>query len=82
MTLVQTGEAVFLAQMMAQGEPQPYPFKFTDPKHQTIYEMLSHLQRMTYHPGPAEIIQYLNEFGHLDMAGGPGYINAVFRGAV
>jgi hypothetical protein len=37
---------------------------------------------MTYHPGPAEIIQYLNEFGRLDMAGGSDYIHAVFRGAV
>jgi replicative DNA helicase len=79
---IQTGEAVFLARMMMSGEPRPYPFKFTDPKHQTIYEMLSHLQRMTYHPGPAALVQYLDEFGRIDKAGGRGYIRALFRGVI
>jgi replicative DNA helicase len=82
MSPIQTGEAVFLAGMMVSGEPRPYPFKFTDPKHRIIYEMLSHLQRMTYRPGPGELIQYLTEFNYLKKAGGPSYIHAVFRGAV
>jgi hypothetical protein len=82
MSPVQAGESVFLAQMMVSGEPQPYPFKFTDPRHRIIYDILSHLQHITYCPGPRELVQYLDEFGYIKKVGGLGYIRALFRGVV
>jgi hypothetical protein len=51
MTPIQTGEQIFLAQMMISGNPMDYPLKFSDPRHREIYNHLAHLQTVSFHPG-------------------------------
>jgi replicative DNA helicase len=81
MTPIQTGEQIFLAQMMISGNLQDYPVRFSDPRHREIYNHLAHLQTVSFHPGVPELIQYLTEHHRIEAVGGITYIRNLFRGA-